>query len=281
MEIIKGMNELIARSLRLEEPWYIVGAGFEESFGDLFVTVEVRKKAALPCPHCGGATSRYGYEPKLRMWRHGDCLFHPCLVGCQRPRVICPDCGVTVVHAPFEHGHSRFTLLFEGFAMMLMQDMPIARAARVMRCNEKSLTKILRYWVEKAVDAQDFSGLRYLGLDETSFKRGHDYVTVVVDAEARRVVGVEKGRDKKAVEAFAVKLLEQGGHRDNIEIVTSDMSKSYMPAIAEQFPNAVNVLDKFHVKKALVDALDKVRIEEQKEQGKAKKKSFSKAAVCS
>jgi transposase len=275
----EGTASLMATSLRLVEPWYVVEERFDEQLDAVGITVSVRKKAQFPCPKCGGETSRFGYEPKLRMWRHGDCAFHACLVGCRRPRVVCPDCGVSLVHAPFERKNSRFTLPFEGYAMMLMKDMPIASAARTLRCNEKSLTSILHYWVFDAVEKQDLGSVHCIAMDETSFKRGHSYVTVVVNSENRRVIDVEKGRDKEAVKAFSGKLLERGGHPDSIEIVTSDMSKSFMPAIAEEFQNAVNVIDKFHVKKVLIDAMETVRREEQKEQLKKTKKRCSKADV--
>jgi transposase len=103
-----------------------------------------------------------------------------------------------------------------------------------------------------------------LALDETSFKRGHKYVTLIIDAAKRRVIDVEKGRDKETVELFAGKLYTKGGDPDKVTDVTSDMSKTYLPAIRENFPNAENIIDKFHVKKVLIDALDEVRKTEQK-----------------
>jgi transposase len=168
------------------------------------------------------------------------------------------------VNAPFERKNSRFTLMFEGYAMMILPDMPIAKTAALLRCDEKSLVKIMRYWVNKAVDEQDLSDLLNLAIDETSFKRGHSYVTLIVDAMKRRVVDVEKGRDGKTISKFVKKLTAKGGQAKRIESVASDMSKSFLPAIAAAFPNAENVIDKFHVKKVLIDALDEVRKTEQK-----------------
>jgi transposase len=168
------------------------------------------------------------------------------------------------VSAPFERKNSRFTLLFEGYAMLIMKDVPIAKAAQWLRCDEKSLTKIMRYWVHKAVDGTDLSDVIELGLDETSFKRGHSYVTLVIDAAKRRVIDVEQGRDGQTVKLFCDKLLAKGGEPDDVISVTSDMSKSFLPAIEKYLPNAENIIDKFHVKKVLIDALDAVRKEEQK-----------------
>jgi transposase len=110
----------------------------------------------------------------------------------------------------------------------------------------------------------DLSDAAKLAIDETAFKRGHKYVTLVIDAAKRRVIDVEDGRDKETVRLFAAKLSAKGGDPENITAVTSDMSKSYLPGIAENFPNAENIIDKFHVKKTLIDALEKVRKAEQK-----------------
>jgi transposase len=264
MEHHDTMVKMMAGSLGLEEPWYIAGAEFKEEELSLHIYVETRKGVAMACPRCGVETKRNGYETKERIWRHGDVMFYPCLVHCRRPKVLCPRCGSVQVNAPYERKNSRYTLLYEGYAMMILADMPIARTAALLRCDEKSLVKIMRHWVNKAVDSMDLGEVAQLAIDETSFKRGHKYVTLVIDAAKRRVIDVEKGRDKEAIALFAAKLTVKGGNPEGITSVTSDMSKSFLPAIAKNFPNAVNIIDKFHVKKVLIDALDEVRKSEQK-----------------
>jgi transposase len=264
MEHIDTMVKMMAGSLGLEEPWYIVGAEFEEEELSLHIYVEIRKNAAIACPRCGAETKRFGYEPKERIWRHGDVMFYPCHVHCRRPKVLCPKCGSVQINAPYERKNSRFTLLFEGYSMLILADMPIAKTASLLRCDEKSLVKIMRYWISKAVDRMDLKDVAMLAIDETSFKRGHKYVTLIIDAAKRRVIDVEKGRDKETVRLFAEKLSAKGGDPEKITAVTSDMSKSFLPAIAENFPKAENIIDKFHVKKVLIDALDEVRKAEQR-----------------
>jgi len=264
MEHFDTMTKMMAGSLGLTEPWYITGAEFKEEELTLHIYVNIRKDATISCPKCGSETKRNGYEPKERTWRHGDCMFYPCLVHCRRPKVLCTNCGSVQVNAPYERRNSRFTLLFEGYAMLIMADMPIARTAALLRCDEKSLTKILRYWVGKAVDNMDLADVAMLAIDETSFKRGHQYVTLVIDAAKRRVIDVEEGRGGEAVALFTEKLSTKRGDPNRIETVTSDMSKSYLPAIAKHFPKAENIIDKFHVKKVLIDALEQVRKTEQK-----------------
>ena len=157
--MVENFDKMLAGSLRLEDPWYIIGAEFNEEEPAIHIHVGLDKTAALCCPVCGAPTKRYGYEPKERIWRHADCLFYPCYVHCKRPRVLCDKCGTVQVNAPFERKNSRFTLLFEGYAMLLLQDVPRARASRLLRCDEKSLAAILTYWVRRDVPF-GLSGLR-------------------------------------------------------------------------------------------------------------------------
>ena len=263
--MVNGFTEMIAGSLNLEDPWYVEGAEFLPEEQEVHIYVGVREEAAFVCPRCGSAAVRNGYEPSERIWRHGDCMFYPSYVHCNRPRIRCPKCSSTkVVNAPFERKNSRFTLLFEGYAMLILADTPRAKAADVLRCDEKSLATILDYWVDEAVKSRSLDDVERLAIDETSRLRGHDYVTIVIDADQRRVIDVEEGRDKETIALFAEKLEARGGDPGSISAVTSDMSKSYLPAIAENYPNAISIIDKFHVKKVLMDALDDVRKEEQK-----------------
>jgi len=268
--MVENFDKMLAGSLRLEDPWYIIGAEFNEEEPTIHIHVGVDKTAALCCPVCGAPTKRYGYEPKERVWRHADCLFYPCYVHCRRPRVLCDKCGTVQVNAPFERKNSRFTLLFEGYAMLLLQDVPRAGASRLLRCDEKSLAAILTYWVHDAVNRMDLSDTCSIAMDETSFRRGHKYVTVAIDEVRRRVFDVEPGRDKTAVKNVGKKLERNGGNTKSVNSVTSDMSASYLSVVREVFPNAKQTIDKFHVKQVLLKALDTVRKDEQKESGRKK-----------
>ena len=87
--------------------------------------------------------------------------------------------------------------------MMIMADMPIAKTAALLRCDEKSLSKIMRYWVNKAVDGMSLAEVVKLAIDETSFKRGHKYVTLIIDAAKRRVIDVEPGWSRKKITSAA------------------------------------------------------------------------------
>lgn len=263
------MTKLFEQSIGITEPWYI--RSIETQDAEVHIYVDIREGNMLPCPECGKMCLRAGYEKQERIWRHGDCLFYPCYVHCRRPRVRCGEHKTKVVEAPWARKNSRFTLMFEGYAMLILADMPILKASKILRCNEKSLTRIMRYWVQKAVDDDDLSTVQSVALDETSFKRGQSYVTVVIDADKRRVIDVEQGRSEQQVIDFSYKLESKGGSSEHIAFVSSDLSAAYRSGIQFCFPKAKHTVDKFHVKKLLLDAMDEVRKSEQQSQ-KTKKK---------
>jgi len=258
---ISGLTDLFNKSIGVVEPWYI--RSIETQGAEVHVYVDIREGNLLPCPECGEMCQRAGYEKNERVWRHGDVMFYPCYIHCRRPRIKCKDHKIKVVNAPWARKFSEFSLLFEGYAMIIIADMPIRKAAALLRCNEKSLVRIMRHWVGKAVEEDDLSGVRGISIDETSFKRGQSYVTIVIDAAARRVIDVEQGRSAEQVEAFSYKLEEKGGSCEKISFASSDMSSAYKTGIQFCFPNAKHTIDKFHVKKLMIEAMDEVRRSEQ------------------
>jgi transposase len=260
---ISGLTDLFSQSIGVAEPWYI--RSIETQGTEVHVYVDIREGNMQPCPECGEMCLRAGYEKAERIWRHGDVMFYPCYVHCRRPRAKCKEHGTRVVEAPWARKNSRFTQLFEGYAMLILMDMPVLKASRLLRCNEKALVKIMRYWVGKAVEEDNLSSVTALSVDETSFKRGQSYVTVIVDAGARRVIDVEKGRKEQTVINFSYKLEAKGGSCENVTFATCDMSRAYMSGIKECFPYAKLTIDKFHVKKLMIDAMDEVRKAEQRE----------------
>lgn len=166
--------------------------------------------------------------------------------------------------------------MFESHAMLLVQAMTVNQARKLLRISHTSLTGIVRYYVGKAVKEMDLSRVRSISVDETSFKRGQSYVTVICDAKARKVIDVEEGREAQAIEDFSCKLEQKGGSCENINLFVSDMSPAYESGKEICFPNAQNVIDKFHVKQLMLKAMDEVRQEEQGRKTSRSKKSGKK-----
>lgn len=268
-------EEMFAQSIGLSDPWKIERAEYNEEKREVHIYVTARKTAKYPCPKCGKMCERYDNEEDERVWRHGDVVFFPCYIHCRRPRIKCGK-EVHVVTAPWARVGSRYTLLFESYAMLLVEAMTVNQARKLLRISHTSLTRILRYWVKKAVDEMDLSKVRSICVDETSFKKGQSYVTVICDAKARKVIDIEEGRDAQAVVNFSYKLEEKGGDCEKIRVFVSDMSSAYEGAKETCFPEAIQVIDKFHVKKKMLEAMDEVRKEEQGKKMSRSRKSGKK-----
>ena len=259
MDYTQNFMSMFEQSLGIREPWHVDQALFNEQDRAVHLYVKFRKTALYACPICGDMSRRYDNEDEERIWRHGDVLFYPCYVHCLRPRVKCDRHGVHVVTPPWARAQSGFTLLFEANAMFLLANMPASKVGESMRCGHTAITGILRHWVEKAVAEDDLSQVQTLCIDETSHRKGQRYVTVVVDAQEKRVIDVEPGRGAEAVEAFATKLEEKGGSCDAIRFVASDMSAAYLKGREDWFPQAESVIDRFHVKKLVLEGMEQVR----------------------
>ena len=116
-----------------------------------------------------------------------------------------------MAEASWESGpYSRYALAFESWAMFLLQSMSMQECSRYLRISRKALVRIANYWVDKAVAEDDLSSVRRISIDETSFKKGQSYVTVIGSPEERRIIGVENGRDLSAVERFSYDFMARG-----------------------------------------------------------------------
>jgi transposase len=145
--------------------------------------------------------------------------------------------------------------------MTLAREMPVATIARFVGTMDTRLWRVVSHYVAKAMRQVDLSGLEAFGLDETSSKRGHRYVTVFIDMdrETRPVVFAVEGRAKEAVRQFKNHLCEQGGASERVLEVVSDMSGSFVAGVREHFKNAEVTVDWFHVVQPFTKAVDDVR----------------------
>lgn len=175
------------------------------------------------------------------------------------------DGTVKTVVVPWTRPGSGFTLLFEAFSMLPIEcEMPVNKVAATLRVVAHRLWRVFNYWVGRAVSRDDLSGVKQVGIDETSSRKGHRYVTVCADLEKRRVIHVSPGREGSAVGELAVALRTKGGDADAVEQVAIDMSPAYLSGVGEHLHNAAIVFDRFHVVAKLGEAMDQVRKAERK-----------------
>jgi transposase len=199
-----------------------------------------------------------------REWRHLDTMQFETVIKARIPRTDCPTCGVKQVAVPWAEPHGRFTLLFEAFAIRVLQaSSTIQRACQLLRLNWKSAQEIMTRAVERGLERRTVDEVFHVGMDEKSFLKGQDYVSVLTDIDAHRVLDVVPGRDEAAATALLETLPKD--QREQVVAAAIDMSAAYANSIQAQLPNAEIVHDRFHIAKHLNEAVDRVRRSEHKE----------------
>jgi transposase len=255
-------RDLFALALGLGKPWYVSSVEFEPERKRLELQIDFERGGVFPCPECGTAGCK-AYDTEERTWRHLNFFQYETHLRARMPRVRCERCdGVKPVAAPWARPGSGFTLLFEALVMTMAAHMPIRAIARLMGVTDMRLWRVIDHYVEQARAGRDDSQVRRLGIDETSRRRGHDYISVFVDLDRAKVLYVTEGKDATTVSRFAEDLVDHGGDPEQIEEVCIDMSAAFIKGVGDALPNAALTFDKFHVTKLIGDAVDKTRREE-------------------
>ena len=158
--------------------------------------------------------------------------------------------------------------------MTLVTAMPVRAAARLVKEHDTRLWRIVHHWVEAARARADFASVKRVAIDETAARRGHDYVTLFVDIDQRRVLFVADGRDANTVAAFADDLEAHNGDASRIKEVCIDMSGAFIKGVDYNLTEAEITFDKFHAVKLVNDAVDKVRRAESKDRPELKRSRY-------
>jgi len=195
-----------------------------------------------------------------RRWRALDLGSTLAFVEADAPRVRCRRHGVVVCAVPWARHDSRFTRAFEDQAAWLAVNTSKTAVAELMRIAWRTVGAICERVCDEAQREVDLlDGLRRIGIDEISHRKGQRYLTVVVDHDTGRLVWAAAGRDRKTVERF---LDELGETRcKQIKLVSCDMASWIAGPVADRLPDAVRCVDPFHVVMLATDALDEVRRE--------------------
>jgi transposase len=176
----------------------------------------------------------------------------------EAPRVSCPEHGPTVAAVPWARHGAGHTRAFDDTVAWLAVQCSKSAVCELMRIAWRTVGAIVdRVWVDIERQHDRFAGLRRIGIDEISYKRGHRYLTVVVDHDSGRLVWAAAGRDKATLRRFFDAL---GADRSaQISHVSADAADWIAEVVAERCPNAVRCADPFHVVKWATEALDEER----------------------
>jgi transposase len=214
----------------------------------------------LVCPECGASCPQADLAPE-RQWRHLDTMQFQTVIRARVPRAKCSACGVKTIALPWAGKHSRFTLLFEAFAIEVLKACAnVQRAATLLGLDWQTTHGILERAVERGLERRQLDEVRRVGIDEKSFGAGHSYVSVMTDLEEARVLEVVEDRTRAAADELWQTLAPP--QRERVLAVAVDMWEPFMNSAAQWAPNAEIVHDKFHVAKHLNEAVDRVRRQE-------------------
>jgi len=152
----------------------------------------------------------------------------------------------------------------EAYIVLLVQSgMTPAQAGRMLREHDTRVWRVLVHHVEKAREQADFSEIHTIGVDETSRRRRHKYITIFMDLIHPHVLFATEGKNAATVEAFKNDLEAHGGSADQIQEACLDMSAAFQKGLGEAFPQAKLTFDSFHLMQLLNKAVDEVRRQEQ------------------
>jgi transposase len=265
--------QLFSTALGLTAPWYITEVEFDEESEELHVSIDFMDGAEFSISSESDDRSR-PYDTRERRWRHLDFWQHKTYLTARVPRIRLPDGSVKTIEVPWARKGSGFTLLFEASALVLLREMPVAAVARKLREHDTRIWRLLHHHVDKWKPQIDMSRTRAICVDETASKRGHNYITLVIDGDTRQLIYADHGRDKSTLFRFALKMREHGGDPSSIRVAAIDMGNPYKGGIRDYFPNAVVTFDRFHVAQWMNKAVDQVRRKEAKTKAEIKGTRF-------
>lgn len=251
------MSKILRRVLALART---VVESVEISDGSVVVDVRPHSRERLRCPACGARCAPYDAMPAPRLWRAMDLARSKCYLRYRPARVRCPEHGVRVEAVPWARPRSRFTRDFEDWVACLAVRCTASAVRELARVEWRTVGAVCaRVFadLEAARGAGRFDGLRRIGIDETSYKKGHRYITVVVDHDRGRLVWAHEGTGTEVLSLFLDGLTRE--QRRGVEVVTADGARWIRGLVRRRCPNARWVMDPFHVVAWMNEALDDVR----------------------
>ena len=258
-------TDLFQLALGLKPPWQVSSLVFNLEQKRLDIKIDFLRGSTFSCPECGQIDLK-AYDTIEKSWRHLNFFQHEAYLTVRVARIDCPKCGVRLIdNLPWARRDSGFTLLFEAMIMTLVKSMPVKTLAAFVGEHDTRLWRILHHYVEQGRERANHSSVKHVGVDETSSKRGHNYVSLFVDLDESKILFATEGKGASTVKAFQQDLVTHNGIPEAVTEFCSDMSPAFIKGVKEYFPTTHLTFDKFHIMKVINEAVDEVRRQEQKE----------------
>lgn len=258
-------ENLFTKLLQLEQGWIVKSVETDLSEQEICIEISCILDHFLD-DETGEICKFYDRAP-VRSWRHLDTMQYKTFIKCQLPRIINSNGKVKTVQPNWASGYERHTYLFEHAVIDLLKaSKNQTKTSKLMRCGFNVVNRIMHLSVKRGMDRRNYSELTfdYLSIDEKSFKKGHQYITVLSHPASGCVLDVEENRTKEACKKLFAKSLTTE-QLNKVSAISMDMWKAFIQTAQEILPNASIVHDRFHLIKYLNEAIDKVRRREVKQ----------------
>ena len=251
--------KLIRKLLNLKG---LLVTAFELKFRDRTINLWVKPyKNGCRCPHCNRRRRIVRTMDNPRVWRDLPICGWSVFFWFRPREIICPIHNRVQEDIPWANAYAHVTYRFEYSMLVYCQLMTQKAAARLLKIPKSTLSDLLHRTITRIRDGHNIRGLTAVGIDEISYGKRHKYATIVYDLERSCVVWVGQGKGRETIDQFFDEALSDY-QKKKIELASCDMSQAYIGAIEAHCPNAKLVLDRFHIVKALNEAVDDVRKEQ-------------------
>jgi transposase len=249
--------------LGLEPPWRIQEVDLDHDATEVRIRIALTTRGRLRCPVCQALCGRYDH--RTRRWRHLDTMQYTTILEAEVPRVRCQEHGVHQIEVSWAEENSRYTALFEALVIDWLHETSTLAVARQLRLSWDQVAGIQARAVRRGLARRVRRSPTAIGVDETSFQKRHEYVTVVNDLDEGVVLHVADNRRQEVLESYFEDLGPKGCAA--LENIAMDMWAPFIAATRAHVPEADEkiVFDKFHIAKHLGDAVDRVRRRENRE----------------
>ena len=259
---MNDLNQHYSALLGLDSSWKVDDVDLDLRGNQVVIRLS-HVGGSVCCPDCEKECPRHDTAPE-RIWRHLDTMQFKTEIRAAVPRSKCKSCGVKTIAVPWAGKHSRFTLMFEAVAIKVLQAAAnVKRAAELLGMSWDAMHSIIERAVDRGLNRRELEGIYHVGIDEKSFGSGQNYISLMTDLHANRVLEVAEGRTIEACDKLWETLTDE--QRQKITAVSMDMWQAFMTSAEKNVPEAEIVHDKFHISKYLNDAVDQVRRRENKD----------------
>ena len=252
------------RLLGISSPWRVSKITQDDALQEAEIHVVYSEDSVLRCPACGKVCP--GYDHRLRTWRHTDICAYQTHVIAEVPRIKCAEHGIKTVSVPWADARVRFTTAFEAIVIDDLQDATsISTVAKRRGVSWTMIANIMERSVERGLARKKEEVVEPICVDETSFRRGHNYITVVSNPVTGTVLHVSEDRTTESLGAYYATC--SSTQLESLKSMSMDIWGPYIQGTRIWVPGAAQKIafDRFHVAKYIGNGVDEVRKIENRE----------------